>query len=1273
MLLFFIPLFWILFCLFPAGAWADAPPSVVSMAPVDGSFNVLINTTITIQFDMTMNTGSSSINLQDEHGQDVAGTIQWRTTTNPNDTLVFILQNALKPATGYYYEGNGQSATGGTWFSANFITKFSTADATPPTVQTVYPYDGMTNVSTGQNIAIQFSEAMNPPSIITPGNISLTGPGISGTSDYSVTYDIGSGDIKIRKNAPFSASSTYTVTISTNVRDIRGNPLKTAYSWSFTTGAADTTHPTVLQTIPRSTYDVYVSPYAQIHIIFSKEMDETTINPTNIILENESNVPVPIEVRRTDKDLAVIGPAGYSPIPIWHTYTVTLGTGIKDRAGNGLEQSYSWYFSVVGQTDYEPVIDWGTSSDDQIGKKFSDGINTITKVSLGLGASDDVTSVLTVKATDETQSPKNWTFTQSPTDLYRYSYSSTGNENLNSGYHTLRFDITDGATSPNTVTFWRNIFIFAASPTLSSPASGATGVSTTPTFTWSYSGLDRPMYYNVAVFDGPDMNTSPMVWLGYMVDKGSGDHSITIPADKPLSPNKTYYWGVKGANYLENGETYAGLWPFTTGGTLPPPAHFEWAFVRSEDIYPSALQGNLLAKVFGPSPADILELKVTGPGGFQYIFTEDDIQRSEQQGQYYTRMFPNPLMNGTYNFSVTDSAGRTVTATKDFTSTSLPKVDFNTMIPVDNTYVNTTTPTLSWDSVGPGYYYRVNIWDWNGNQQPVYASDYIQDTSIIIPSGYLLATTSYNWRVDVFDTPILGSNRSRSNALQFSTGASSYIPANMIEWVNFHNDNAHYSGPGKSISTNVLGPLPDEVIEFNVSGPGLDYDFQQTNIMYNLAWPNGGSMYSIWQAGAPAGGSYTFTLETPLGNDSYVKTLTPSTIPIVDQASMSPANNVYLTNLTPTFSWAAVAGGPWYYRVHIQDWRNRYVIYTSARSTDLFATIPAGVLKSNMSYKWRVEVFDGSGGGANNRSTSGWNCFTTPRSWLINFNVDERTDIAVYRVSTGAWFVNPSNGESPYGVGFGGDPSDYPVAGDYDGDGKNDYAVYRHNTGAWWIYPSSTGVSGIYGVGFGGDVTDVPVPFDYDGDGKSDLAIYRISTGAWFIYPSSIGPGGIYGVGFGGDPSDIPVPGDYDGDGKADIAIYRKSTGAWFIYPSSTGPSGIYGVGFGGDSSDIPVPGDYDGDGKTDLAIYRASIGAWFIYPSSTGPSGIYGVGFGGDASDIPAPGDYDGDGKTDLAIYRAGTGSWFIYPSRGGSPWGVIFGGDASDLPVVSNPAAYM
>jgi hypothetical protein len=247
-----------------------------------------------------------------------------------------------------------------------------------------------------------------------------------------------------------------------------------------------------------------------------------------------------------------------------------------------------------------------------------------------------------------------------------------------------------------------------------------------------------------------------------------------------------------------------------------------------------------------------------------------------------------------------------------------------------------------------------------------------------------------------------------------------------------------------------------------------------------------------------------------------------------------------------------------------------------------------------------------------------------------DYNGDGRMDIAVYRPSTGRWFIR---GQSP--IDWGG-PGSSPVPADYDGDGRADLAVFVRGTGVWHIRN--------VGTFFFGAAGDLPVPADYDADGEADIAIYRGSTGLWAVR-------GLYSVTV-GSPGDLPIPMDMTRDGRADAVLYRRGTGTWLVYDAAGNVTITKAWGAVGDLPAYPLtavlstgPADFNADGRSEIAVWRPASGTWFFRPSNTQFSGFFTVGWGSAGlNDTPLPAaDYDGDRCADVAVWRPGTGTWHI------------------------------
>lgn len=148
-----------------------------------------------------------------------------------SSTLLFSLSSSARDA-----DGNNFSS-----YSSYFYTSDS-ADNTGPTVSWAYPYNDQTSVDTLSSVlSIGFSEPLDS-STVTSSSWSAS-PSITA----STFYDPSSQAINLEMdNSSLLGNTEYTITIEGSVvTDASGNAMGSDYTYSFTTGAANTSAPQV--------------------------------------------------------------------------------------------------------------------------------------------------------------------------------------------------------------------------------------------------------------------------------------------------------------------------------------------------------------------------------------------------------------------------------------------------------------------------------------------------------------------------------------------------------------------------------------------------------------------------------------------------------------------------------------------------------------------------------------------------------------------------------------------------------------------------------------------------------------------------------------------------------------------------------------------------------------------------------------------------------------------------------------------------------------------
>lgn len=330
-------------------------PSVGSTVPVNGATAVPATSSLTATFSEPVDpaTVTTTNFLLKQGTTGVPGTV-----TLSGTTATFKPSASLSAATSYSATiTTGVKDLAGNPLAANYSWTFTTAaaaDGTPPAVSSVTPLSGATGVAVNASVTATFSEAVDPATV-TASSFTLK----NGASAVSSAVSVNGTTATLAPNAALASGAIYTAALSTGVKDLAGNALAGAYSWTFTTGSApDATPPTVTSTSPAANATgIQLSTAAT--ATFSEKMDATSITTATYTLKTGASAPIGGAVTYVGTT-ATFAPA--SPLAPNTTYTATLATGVKDLAGNGLAQPYTWSFTTASRTSDRD--DDGVSDDD---------------------------------------------------------------------------------------------------------------------------------------------------------------------------------------------------------------------------------------------------------------------------------------------------------------------------------------------------------------------------------------------------------------------------------------------------------------------------------------------------------------------------------------------------------------------------------------------------------------------------------------------------------------------------------------------------------------------------------------------------------------------------------------------------------------------------------------------------------------------------------------------------------------------------------------------
>ncbi len=312
-------------------------PRVTTWVPANSSTGVSVDQRVTIAFSESMDV--SSVQVAVSQGYQL-GLPSWNSPQNTSVTFA-VPDTDFAHDQAYTVSVSGRDPAGNSLAGTTSVS-FRTAnppDTIAPTVLSNLPANGSTGIARTSSVSITFSEAMNLATVEPSFAIS---PSVFG----SFLWDGSSTLLSFSPSTPLAYSTQYTVTVSTGGRDVAGNPLAAAHSFSFTTGAEpDLTPPTVTGSNPAHNA-VGGSRTSNIKVVFSEPMNKVSAQAAFAITSPTGFNAGSFGWNTAGTEMT-FNPDGVFPYGAFVTFRVS--TVALDAAGNPLTADVTRTFRAIQQ------------------------------------------------------------------------------------------------------------------------------------------------------------------------------------------------------------------------------------------------------------------------------------------------------------------------------------------------------------------------------------------------------------------------------------------------------------------------------------------------------------------------------------------------------------------------------------------------------------------------------------------------------------------------------------------------------------------------------------------------------------------------------------------------------------------------------------------------------------------------------------------------------------------------------------------------------------